>query len=205
MTIQQIYEQYILMPTLQMHQYRVAGVAHMLCLHYDNKVDAVNIVAACLLHDMGNILKFKLEMFPDFLEPQGMDYWKKIKNEYHYKYGNDEHKATLEIAKEIFKKRNPAINEKLNTERTLELINAIGFSSAQYNFESIDISRKIAAYADMRMEPHGVTSLALRLKDGNKRFKIHKPGVGDEAFFNEMAEFLKKIEQQLFNGLEISP
>lgn len=212
MKVEDIYIQYHIMPSLRMHQYRVAGVAKALCNALNVNDD--NIITACLLHDMGNILKFKLDLFPDFLEPEGLDYWKKVKADYHRKYGDDEHIATLAIAKEVFsafpessaEALDTVINpERVNEYRVLELIDAIGFSNAQYNFESFDISRKIAAYSDMRVEPYGVTTLHHRLEDGHKRFKLHKPGVSNDVFFNEMAEFLKKIEQQLFSPISLNP
>lgn len=205
MKIHDIYTNYRIMPSLQMHQYRVASVGETLCEAYDIREDRFNIIVACLLHDMGNIIKFKLELFPDFLEPEGFDYWQKVKKEYHQKYGDDEHEATIQIANQLFNDKLRIVNKDVRKERVVELIEAIGFSNAQYNYECDDIGRKIAAYADMRVEPFGVTTLAHRLEDGHKRFKLHKPHVSSEVFFNEMAEFLKKIEQQLFEPVDIKP
>ena len=209
MTIQKLYSLYKIMPSLQMHQYRVAAVGKTLCELYEIGDDATNIIAACLFHDMGNIIKFKLELFPDFLEPEGFDYWLKVKKEYHQQYGDDEHEATLKIVKQLFddelRSSSRRKNKELRKERVIELIDAIGFSNAQYNYECDDIGRKIAAYADMRVEPYGVTTLAHRLEDGHKRFKLHKPFVSNEVFFNDMAQFLEKIEQQLFKSIEIKP
>ncbi len=193
------------MPSLQMHQYRVAGVAEILCKKLNIGNDTQNIIAACLLHDMGNILKFKLDLYPEFLLPEGADYWAKIKADYHQKYGNDEHKATIEIAQEILCGESGLKNKELRKAWVLELIDAIGFSNAECNFESNDISRKIVAYADMRVEPYGVTSLTHRLADGHKRFKLHKPEVKNELFFSQMSQYLKKIEQQLFAKLDMQP
>lgn len=205
MSIKEIYTTYNIMPSLQTHQFRVAGVAKTLCIEHRVGPDSVNIITACLLHDMGNIIKFKLDLFPDFLEPEGLNYWRDIKQKYHEKYGDDEHVGTLEIVKEIFDDGLRLTNQALKKGRVLELIDAIGFSNAQYNYECNDIARKIAAYADMRVEPYGVTTLSHRLEDGHKRFKLHKPGVSNDIFFNEMAEFLEKIEQYLFSDLSISP
>ena len=201
MNIQEIYTKYKIMPSLQLHQYRVAGVAMYLCERVKMKIDTDNIIAACLLHDMGNIIKFKLELFPDFLQPEGYEYWDKIQTEFKEEYGSDEHVATMAISQEIF----DAQNTPPHSSRVLELIEAIGFSNARENFEMNDFGRKIAAYADMRVEPHGVTNLEHRLLDGNKRFVIHKPGLNDEGFFKEMGSYLSKIEEQLFEDLEVTP
>lgn len=182
------------MPSLQLHMFRVAGVASVICDTIKLTVDRHSIVSACLLHDMGNIIKFKLDLFPKFLKPEGMSYWQQVQNEYFEKYGHDEHHATIEIAKEI------GVSEKI-----MELLNSVGFSQADKNFESDNFDKKIAAYSDMRVEPHGVVSLEARLDDGHKRFKIHRPGFDNEEMFAEMAEFLRKIEKQIFEKTSIKP
>ena len=48
------------MPNLAMHQLRVAGVAMQICESLDTNIDTNSVVKACLLHDMGNIIKFNL-------------------------------------------------------------------------------------------------------------------------------------------------
>ncbi len=182
------------MPSLQLHMFRVGGVASVICDSISVPVDRNSVISVCLLHDMGNIIKFDLDLFPEFLEPEGRDYWKKVQDEYFEKYGRDEHTATIEIAKEI------GAND-----RILELLNSVGFSNADENFQSEDFNKKIAAYSDMRAEPHGIVSLEDRLDDGHKRFKIHKPGFSDENFFQEMGEYLRKIEKQIFENTSIKP
>ncbi|MFA9289124.1 MAG: HD domain-containing protein [Weeksellaceae bacterium] len=195
MTIQDIYEQYKIMPSLQQHMYRVSGVAALICDSLNEKVDRTAILTACLLHDMGNILKFNLDLFPTFLEPEGRDYWQQVQDEYRAKYGNDEHIATVAIAKDLHVES-----------KVIDLIDSILFSYARANFESTDFNRKIAAYSDMRVEPMGVVTLAARLDDGNKRFKINKPNeAAKHDFFQEMARYLSQIEAQIFTKTELQP
>ena len=74
-TIQEIYTHYQIMPVLQQHMLRVAGVTDLICQLAGDKVDSHNVVIAALLHDSGNIIKFDLQRFPHFLEPEGLDYW----------------------------------------------------------------------------------------------------------------------------------
>ncbi len=54
----QIYSQYKIMPTLQQHQLRVAGVAKQICDSISEPIDKEVVVDVCLVHDMGNIIKF---------------------------------------------------------------------------------------------------------------------------------------------------
>ncbi|MDA1316977.1 MAG: HD domain-containing protein [bacterium] len=191
------------MPSLQLHQLRVAGVAQIICENIDVQVDSSPIIMACLLHDMGNIIKFKLDLFPEFLEPEGLDYWKKVKKDFHSTYGDDEHVATMSIVKGSV----PLWRDRpYKKQRVLELIEAIGFSNAKLNYESTDFGNKIAAYADTRVKPHGVTSMKERLADGRARFKLNTSvRQEDEGFFEEMAGYLKKIEDQIFSHMPFKP
>ena len=50
-----------------------------------------------LLHDLGNIVKFDLEKYPDFLgkEKPRLEYWKKVQKEVREKYGSDDHDVAI--------------------------------------------------------------------------------------------------------------
>ena len=189
------------MPNLQEHQLRVAGVSFIIGKSMSNQdIDTENIVVACLLHDMGNIIKFKLDLFPEFVKPEGLDYWKKIQQEYIRTYGADEHVATMSIVKGIIPHMRDNPYEK---QRIIKLIEAIGFSNAKENYETTDFGKKVAAYADMRVKPYGVTSLKDRLEDGRKRFsKIQKY---EHEVFENLSQYLNKIEDQIFAQSTISP
>lgn len=193
MKILEIYEKYKIMPQLQLHQVRVAAVARQICDNLTAEVDREAVTKACLLHDMGNIIKFDLTVFPDFTQPEGLDYWQKVKKDFAMKYqSSDEHVATLAIAKELNMPK-----------RVLELVGAIGFSQATATSSSKDIDRKICAYSDMRVGPHGVISLEERLVDGAKRYAgtVHKIGGRQDEF----AVALRQIENQIFVDCQIRP
>lgn len=193
--IGEIYEHYKIMPNLAEHQRRVAAVAEQICRSFDEKLHVAEVISACLLHDMGNILKFDLISFPQFLEPQGLAYWQEIKNDFEKKYGVDEHNATLRIAKEIGV-----------FERTFEYIDAIGFSKAGENARQNDFGKKICAYADMRVGPFGILTLEERFADGKKRYENRKTGAGltlSSWQRAEMAGALSDIERQIFSRTKI--
>lgn len=171
------------MPSLQVHMLRVAGVAQILVEHCPVPVDKDELITACLLHDMGNIAKFDLERFPEFLLPEGLTFWQQVKDEFVNKYGANPHHATIAITDELGV-----------SQRVRELIDAIGFNQARHNYESSDFSRKIAAYSDMRVAPQGVTSLEDRLADALIRYG--SPGKKN-TFHYVMRAFLRKIESQL--------
>lgn len=192
--IEEIYKEYKIMPTLQLHQLRVAAVAKIITDNFVGDLDREGVVKACLVHDMGNIIKFDLAYFPEFVEPEGLEYWQAVKDEYISKYGPDEHKATIDISKEIN-----------IPENVMDCLNNIGFSKSTKNAESDSFENKIAAYSDMRVSPHGVISMEERIEDGNKRYK-GKVGhsIGSDSF-ESLSNSLRMMEIQIFEKVSIKP
>jgi hypothetical protein len=186
-----IYKEYKIMPALQMHMLRVAAVASMICDNFDGTLPKNDIVTAALLHDMGNIIKFKLDYFPKFLEPEGIEYWQGVKDEYVKKYGNDEHVASIKIGEEIH------LSDKI-----LELIKAISFSGAMDSAAGDDFSHKIVEYCDDRAVPHGIVSLEDRLLDLRTRY-AHKGGDTPER--RAFQDAVRMIEKQIFAKCSIKP
>jgi hypothetical protein len=187
-----LYKKYKITATLQEHQFRVAAVAQQICNNLNQLVDTKTIISACLLHDMGNILKFDLDKNLQWLEPQGKEYWEKVKQETAQKYGTtDEHLATMKIAEEI------GVSSKI-----LECMDNIGYVYAVGNkLKSLEI--KICGYSDMRAAPSGVVTLAGRLQDGAKRYK----GRIDASIINnkELSGALEDIEKDIFQKAKIRP
>lgn len=192
--ISTIYSHYNIMPNLQEHQLRVAAVAFQIGVNLKTTMNVDRVVTACLLHDMGNILKFKLESFPDFLEPEGLDYWQGVKNEYAAKYGPDEHIATLAIVEEI------GIDQ-----ATLNCVKTVGFTKAANNSALPNFEHKLCCYADQRVGPYGVLSLADRLEEGRKRYEGRAQFGTTSAQFTENMQGLQTIEEQLFSQCNIRP
>src|SRR6185436_12957768 len=120
--INELYDEYKIMPNLREHMFRVAAVASLICDNFEGEINKKDIVSACLLHDMGNIVKFKLDLHPHLNEPKGMEYWQQVQEEFRNKYSNDDHLANCLIAKEI------GVNK-----RVVELIESISFLGAQEN------------------------------------------------------------------------
>ncbi len=182
------------MPNLKEHQYRVAAVSKMVCDNLKREIDKEGTIAACLFHDMGNIIKFDLERFPEFTKEKGLDYWLEVQKEYILKYGEDEHGTTFAIAKEL------NLNESVR-----EIIDNVGFSKAKDNLDSNSFEFKIAAYADMRVGPHGILSLRERLDDLKARY-ANRPRKRERKESSEvLIESLHGIERQIFEYCSIKP
>lgn len=192
MTILEIYEKYNIMPNLQLHQLRVAAVAEQICEASTTPVDKESIVLACLLHDMGNIVKFDLDYFPQLLEPEGKEYWGKIQVEFIKKYGIDDHDANLKIAQEI------GVSSVI-----VAHIDAIGFGFWDRTHKDGSLEDKICAYADTRVSPFKVVSLEERFEEGEKRYNGKNSALDDKrhVFYDAMRE----IEKQIFAHTNIKP
>lgn len=193
-TILDAYEHYQIMPFLQLHQVRVAAVTKMICAHLSLPITTADVIEACLLHDMGNILKFDLSKFPDSVKPEGRDYWENIKRETAERYRtHDEHEATLLIAREL------GVSAEV-----LEYIDAIGFSNAKEVQENNNYEKKICCYADMRVAPTGVLSLAGRIKDGRDRYTGRKGYHGFEDWFDEIGQAYRRVESDIFRHTDFT-
>ncbi len=192
--IQNIYSSYKIPPSLAEHHFRVASVADLISSSFSTKIDSKDLVLACLFHDMGNIIKSDLSKFPDFVQPEGLEYWQKVKSDFIEKYGDDVHLATMSISKE------------LNLpERVLNIIEKIGFGNVPEIEKNGSLEQKICSYSDMRVGPHGVVSLDQRMKDLRERYgKIILEKYSNEDF-ETVVESLKRIEKEIFSKTFMKP
>lgn len=187
-----IYEKYNIMPGLQEHMLRVASVAKIVCENYAGKTNEEEIITACLLHDMGNVIKSDLVSFPEFLGGKEIDYWQKIKGEYIENYGLNEHDATVIIIKEI------GVSAEV-----VKIVDAIDFLTIP-DIPHLPIETQIAAYADCRVAPHGVLSLKERLEEGHKRYKKKETYSEDRQWENNK-NIMIEIENKIFSRCKIKP
>ncbi|MGA3150041.1 MAG: HD domain-containing protein [Candidatus Saccharimonadales bacterium] len=191
--ITEIYKRYKIMPSLQEHQLRVAAVAKQICDNFEKPVNQGTIIKACLIHDMGNILKSDLTQFPGFLEPEGLEYWEEIKRQTVRKYHTtDSHHLSLGIASEL----------NMPTE-VIELVNCITYSNTKSNSTTKNFGKKICAYSDMRVGPYGVIPLEDRIADLHIRYAGWKNTTSRPRY--EADDNLREIEKQIFAHASIRP
>jgi hypothetical protein len=175
--------------------FRVAGVASLICDNFSIPIDKEMIINACLLHDLGNIVKFNFEIFPDdWYKPEGKKYWEKTQKEFIKKYGNIDHKVTVKILKEL---RVP--------NSISHLIGNMGFGKSDKICSLSDFNLKILAYADQRVTPYGIVSMEERYEEAAKRYSSQIKN----KYSPEQFEFLKgknfKTEKQIFSKCKIKP
>lgn len=188
-TVQEIYDMYNIMPNLRQHMFRVAAVGEMIADTIDIKINKQDIVTALLLHDIGNIVKFELGKLPEFLEPEGLTYWRQVQKRFRDLYGHNEEQAHIAIVREL-----------QIPERVVKLIAGVGFTYMCHSLENKDWEQKICSYVDQRVAPYGVVSLTERLREGGQRY-----GITPENERWDLVECSFKLEDEIFSHCTIAP
>ena len=197
--ITEIYKKYEIVPILQMHQFRVAGVAMQICKSLNVEVDMESVVTACLIHDMGNVVKFDLVHTKNIfgLSDEEIEDIKKNQDEFIGRYGNDEFEANTKIAQEI-----------TNSERILGLVDRNRFGNLCIDKEGSDLEAKIIHYADSRVAPRGITSYDERMKEAGERYRDkyeNYEGSENEKNRLRLVACGKEIEKEIFSHSKIKP
>ncbi len=160
MKIRQIYERFEIMPQLQTHMLRVAGIAKLITHDWDDREIAAACIKTCLLHDMGNMAKFILNN--PIIPIDNLDYWIQNQKKFWQKYGHDAHAATDTILKEMG----------LDVyARYLEEEGAIySIDPTLQDFQRAKLPVIILLYADLRVATDGVVPLQTRIDDLAHRY-----------------------------------
>ena len=176
-TVQEIYDEYRIPPWLQLHQLRVAAVGKIVAQSMAG-ADVQTVIRACLLHDMGSIVKFDFSSdigLEQFYEAKGVDYWIGIQKEFRAKYGEKEHEATDAILRELGVTDNVRI-----------LVGSSGLAKVRDILEHGSTELQILEYADQRVGLHGVLPLVERLADMKKRYS---PRWGKDSYIAREQQF----------------
>lgn len=180
--IREVYDKYQIMPNLQEHQLRVAGVGKIIADNWRGKIDTDLVIKTCLLHDVGNVVKFDLsERMVKKYGIEDVKYWERVQTKYREKYGRDSHKAAEAIVSELGQDDVFEIlreeYEVYNTATSAEIIKA-------------GVAAKILLYADMRVVPEGVVEMGERVADLAKRYGRER------KWFEFLFEVEKNIQSQ---------
>ena len=152
-----------------------------------------SIVLAALLHDMGNIIKIRLNHLPELIGEEGIEYWEKVKTEFTEKYGTDEHKATLKILADL------GVGKSV-----VDLVNNIGHMLFDEQLQNSDINSMIINYADTRVNPFGIVSYKERMEEVSLRYRQYDNYIGDEKH-NKAVACGAEVEGVIFKNCKIKP
>lgn len=194
MKITEVYEKYKIMPNLQRHQLKVAGVAKAICDSMIIPIDADSVIKAALLHDMGNIIKYRFDHAKEIFgfTDEEIEHAKNLQKEFVEKYGKDEHVANCEIAKELN-----------TTEKVQSLVNDNHFKYLCVHKDSNDIEMKILHYADTRVSPKGIVSFNERMSEAQERYKEYPNRASDDEVY-KLLDCGREIESQIFSNSKIN-
>lgn len=194
-----VYERFNIPPNLREHMLRVARVAGTILKNWHGQeLNKEDIIAVCLIHDLGNIVKmdFSSEIGIKMLgkEANRIEHWKKVRQDIIKKYGEDEYQASRKMAEEL------DINKRL-----LFLLELNKVRIDKERLVSDDWEAKICSYADLRVSPFGVVSLVERFEDLKKRYaKLNRDETG-RNFFERFKAAGLEMEKQIFENVSISP
>lgn len=197
MQIKEIYKKYQILPMLQEHLIRVAYVGESIAKNIPQIPNPNNIIIACLLHDLGNIIKFNFSAIPEATKPEGIDYWEKVKKDFINKYGEDEVLATHKILEEL------KVSYQIK-----ELVYSFGTRNVNEVIKSGDIEKMIVNYSDHRVSPYAVESLKARIEDQHQRILKSMPKEEAQlkiAQRNESDEAKYILESEIFKLCKIKP
>lgn len=158
---------------------RVAAIGDQISQNFTCPINRNLVVKTLLLHDMGNILKFKFTtntMLADE-DKSKVDFYKKVKKEFIKKYGTHTDKATLKILQEL--NVDPKVIQVCKESHGNQFDNFI---------KEPKWEEKVCFYSDMRVGPFGVLNLINRFDNLIKRNPKHQ-------------KYLKKLSKKS-QGLE---
>lgn len=188
MTISQIYDQLGITPNLQAHMLHVTSVALYIQQHWKgNELNSDLLKTMLMFHDLGNIVKFDFDTYPEFLgdEIKRIDFWKAKQKKTIEKYGENDHDATVTMLEELH------ISQEI-----CQKIYDMGYWNTKYVRDCDDWHLKVALYADLRVGPMGIIHLQERLDDIHVRLEKYrnKP---------ELIGFAQELEKQVQEKMDV--
>jgi len=176
-----IYQQFGIPINLQEHMLRVTKVAMMITDGWKDKdLNKEIIVRAGLVHDLANIVRFKLEEDSELKSKQ---------KETIEKYGDDDHIATEKMLREL------GMDNDL-----IEIVQKKSFGNAIEIVESANWPLKILFYSDMRVVPDGVVDMETRLTDIMNRLEKYR----NHPQRKQLLASARKVEEEIQSVTNVS-
>lgn len=170
----------------------VAAVAEFLANQFKGQtVNQPLVVETALLHDLGNIVKFK-----DFISPEmklDEKHWRQIQQEFTQKYGPDAHQTTISIIKE------------LRPKNATQIIATLEQSDHRYiaSYGYLSLESRLLDYSDMCVAPAGIVGFAPRIIDLIKRYNLSDSDPSIQTRRANEVEIQKYLDFDLQNLTQI--
>ncbi len=183
MKIKDIYAHYAIPKNLQEHMLRVTRVGMLITDNWNGQINRKLIVNAALVHDLANIVKFKVEEGTELAL---------AKKEMIRKYGGDDHLATEKMLREL-----------KSGEEIIELVQKKSFGNVIEVANGTNWPLKVLLYADMRVAPSGVTEMETRLKEAIARIDKYKESQLKEKLLESARVIEKQIQEKTYLDLKL--
>ncbi len=193
--IRRLYSELAIPSNLQLHMFRAASVAMLICEHWKGTpLEKEDIIASLLLHDVGNIVKFNWQRRELYAKDVllNLDFWKQKQSEIIAKYSSDDHEVTLKLLE----------NYEISP-RIIQLITEHESLKNETIASGTDMNVKVCCYADHRAGPKGIVSLSERYEEAEKRYGGPVPGVKTGSGKIKNAAFI--IENQVLAQTDLAP
>ena len=147
---------------LQEHMLRTAALAEIILENWSGSaIDKDAVIKACTIHDIAKPMNFNLTKQAQFgMSESEIEELRQLQNHIKTNFGDDEHKATVGIAKEL--RCDPV---------TVKFIDNLEWEYIPRLLEANDIGSLIPIYCDMRIGPNGILTLDVRLEELKNRVK----------------------------------
>jgi hypothetical protein len=172
MTISELYQQYQIPNQLALHMLRVTAVGQFVMDHWTGPqlpTEAMEITL--LLHDLGNIVKFKRPFMGDMAAEATK--WEAVQDDFTTKYGQSAHDATMSIIDEI-EQHLPAGAVSFHSilQEARPLLDQMGYGYIlEHGYSSW--ACRVLDFADMSVAPYGIVGVDERLDDMVKRYGLN--------------------------------
>lgn len=179
MKISEVYEKYRIPNNLAEHMVRVAVVGHVVASNWIGETADVELTTlSCLLHDIGNVVKFNLDK--PVVKIPNLDELRETQKMFRAKYGSSAHEANVAIIKEIGR---DDIAEIIEIEHDI-------FGKSMSKIQGAPLPAQILLYSDVRVMPKGIVSMQERIDDLIARYGDKKY---DMRHFPEFEEYLQRM------------
>ena len=192
--IQEIYKKYSIPLNLQEHMLRASAVSKIITDNWrGSEINQKRIITVMLLHDMGNVVKIKVDNSKDLLiNNKDSSFWKNLQRKYIKKYGTDDHIITYNILSELG----------LNKEYLWLVINKI-FINNEMIAASKNFELKICAYSDQVSGPTGILLLQERFDELRERYGNNPLASINHPRIEYLISSAFKIENQIDNKTSV--
>jgi len=139
---------------------RTAALANIIIRKWVGvNVDKDSIIKTCAIHDIAKPMNFDLVKQAQFgMSEKDIGKLKQLQKKLKTKYGDDEHRASALIAKDLGCNSN-----------VIKFVNNLEWEYLPRLFKANDLDSLISIYCDMRIGPEGILTLQERLEELKKR------------------------------------